>query len=197
MHLGTENKPLSAEDPAVGRSVLVLGLGNILLQDEGVGVRVVEQMQRRYRIAGAVEVLDGGTAGMSLLEHIRNRDHLIVVDAVKTGQAPGTLITLSGKEVPAFFQSRVSPHQMGLADMLAALELMGEKPADVTVIGVEPKDLDVGLELSDLVSARMDALVERLVGKLRSLGFEVDTLDQPRRAPHADNRHDYEQEALQ
>ncbi len=91
------------------------------------------------------------------------------------------MITLSGAEVPAFFQSRVSPHQMGLADMLAALELMGEKPADVTVIGVEPQDLDVGLELSDLVSTRVDALVGRLVGKLRSLGFEVDTLDQPQR----------------
>jgi len=181
VHLGTETSPRSTKDPVVGRSVLILGLGNILLQDEGVGVRVVEQLQRQYRIAGAVEVLDGGTAGMSLLEHIRNRDHLIVVDAVKTGQAPGTVITLSGEEVPAFFQSRVSPHQMGLADMLAALELMGEKPADVIVIGVEPQNLDVGLELSDLVSTRMDELVIRLVGKLRSLGFEVDAVDQPQR----------------
>jgi len=181
VHLGTETFPRSTKDPVVGRSVLILGLGNILLQDEGVGVRVVEQLQRQYRIVGAVEVLDGGTAGMSLLEHIRNRDHLIVVDAVKTGQAPGTVITLSGEEVPAFFQSRVSPHQMGLADMLAALDLMGEKPADVTVIGVEPQNLDVGLELSDLVSTRMDELVIRLVGKLLSLGFEVDAVDQPQR----------------
>jgi Ni,Fe-hydrogenase maturation factor len=70
---------------------------------------------------------------------------------------------------------------MGLADMLAALDLMGEKPADVTVIGVEPRDLDVGLELSDLVSTRMDELVIRLVGKLLSLGFEVDAVDQPQR----------------
>jgi hydrogenase maturation protease len=141
----------------------------------------VEQLQRQYRISGAVEVLDGGTAGMSLLEHISNRDHLIVVDAVRTGRAPGTVITLSGAEVPAFFQSRVSPHQMGLADMLAALELMGEKPAEVTVIGVEPRDLDVGLELSDLVSTRVDELVIRLVGKLLALGFEVDAVDQPER----------------
>jgi hydrogenase maturation protease len=70
---------------------------------------------------------------------------------------------------------------MGLADMLAALELMGEKPAEVTVIGVEPQNLDIGLELSALVSTRMDALVMRLVGKLRSLGFDVDTIDQPQR----------------
>jgi len=181
VHLGTETFPRSTKDPVVGRSVLILGLGNILLQDEGVGVRVVEQLQRQYRISGMVQVLDGGTASMSLAEHIRNRDHLIVVDAVRTGQAPGTVITLSGDEVPAFFQSRVSPHQMGLADMLAALDLMGEKPADVTVIGVEPRDLDVGLELSDLVSTRVDELVIRLVGKLLSLGFEVDAVDQPQR----------------
>jgi hydrogenase maturation protease len=179
--LATETKPAMTSDPAAGRSVLILGLGNILLQDEGVGVRVVERLQRDYRITGTVEVLDGGTAGMSLLEHVRNRDHLIVVDAVKTGQAPGTVITLSGKEVPAFFETRMSPHQMGLADMLAVLDLMGEKPPDVTVIGVEPRDLDVGLELSDLVSTRIDALLDRLIGKLRSLGFEViETPDQPR-----------------
>ena len=163
-----------------GRSLLILGLGNILLQDEGVGVRVVEQLQRQYRITGAVEILDGGTAGMSLLEHIRNRDHLIVVDAVRTGHAPGAVIMLSGEEVPAFFQSRMSPHQMGLADTLAVLELMGEKPADVSVIGVKPRDLDVGLELSDLVATRVDELVERLVGKIRALGFEVVTADPPR-----------------
>ena len=181
MHLGTETSPRSTKDPVVGRSVLILGLGNILLQDEGVGVRVVEQLQRQYRISGMVQVLDGGTASMSLAEHIRNRDHLIVVDAVRTGQAPGTVITLSGDEVPAFFQSRVSPHQMGLADTLAVLDLMGEKPAEITVIGVEPKDLDVGLELSDLVSTRVDELVIRLVGKLLSLGFEVDAVDQPQR----------------
>ena len=181
MRPGTENNPLDAKDPTHGRRVLVLGLGNILLQDEGVGVRVVERLLRQYRIAEAVEVLDGGTAGMALLDHIRNRDHLIVVDAVRTGLAPGTVITLSGEEVPVFFQSRVSPHQMGLADMLAALELMGEKPADVTVIGVEPQDLEVGLELSDVVSTRVDTLVEWLVGKLRALGFEVDVLDQPQR----------------
>jgi hydrogenase maturation protease len=154
VHLGTENTHLGVKDPAAGRSVLILGLGNILLQDEGVGVRVVEQLQRQFRISGAVEMLDGGTAGMSLLEHIRNRDHLIVVDAVRTSQTPGTMITLSGEEVPAFFQSRVSPHQMGLADMLAALELMGEKPAEVTVIGVEPQNLDADWNYLLCVDAR-------------------------------------------
>ena len=181
MHLESETESLGVKNPAMGPSVLILGLGDILLQDEGVGVRVVEQLQRQYRISGAVEVLDGGTAGMSLLEHIRNRDHLIVVDAVRTGQAPGTVITLNGEEVPAFFQSRVSPHQMGLADTLAVLDLMGEKPADVTVIGVEPQDLDVGLELSDLVSTRVGELVERLARKIRALGFEVVMVDPPQR----------------
>lgn len=172
-------KPLGTENPAVGRRALVLGLGNILLQDEGVGVRVVEKLQRQFRIAEAVEVLDGGTAGMALLDSIRNHDHLIVIDAVRTGQPPGTVITLTGEAVPAFFQSRVSPHHLGLADVLAALELTGERPADVTVIGVEPKDLNTGLELSDIVSMRVDTLVGRVVETLRSLGFEVEPVSSP------------------
>lgn len=167
--------PLSASDPhaffdAV-TPVLVLGLGNILLQDEGIGVRVVEQLQRDYRIPDDVEVLDGGTAGMALYEHIIERQHLLVVDAVKTGRPPGTLVTLSGEQVPAFFRNKVSPHQLALSDILAALKISGTQLPELTVVGIEPLNLETGLDLSTTVTEKIPALVDEVVQQLTTLGY--------------------------
>lgn len=152
--------------------VLVLGLGNILLQDEGIGVRVIERLKRTYEFPSDVEVLDGGTAGMALYEHIIDRKHLIVVDAVKTGHPPGTLVTLANDDVPAFFRNKVSPHQLALSDILAALQIAGNSPPQITVIGIEPLHLDIGLAMSDTVVSKIDTLATMVVKQLSRLGYE-------------------------
>jgi hydrogenase maturation protease len=154
-------------------SVLVLGVGNILLSDEGIGVRVIEALQDRYVIPAEVEVVDGGTSGMDLLETLGGRSQVIIVDAVKTGGPPGSVVRLQGEQVPVFFRGRISPHQLGLSDVLAALTILGSEPRQVTVIGVEPADLSIGIELSPLLAARLDELVERVAGELRGLGIAL------------------------
>ena len=156
--------------------VLVLGLGNILLQDEGVGVAVIERLQRRYRVPDEVELLDGGTSGMSLLEDMRKREYVIVVDAVRTGKPPGTEVVLTGDEVPAFLCNKVSPHQLALSDVLANLTLMNESPHHVTVIGMEPLSLDTHLGLSDLVASRLQALTDRVIEHIEAAGYAVEQL---------------------
>jgi hydrogenase maturation protease len=155
--------------------VVVLGLGNILLRDEGVGVRVIEALAERYELPPAVEVVDGGTAGMELLNLIAGCDHLIICDAVKDDAPPGTVIKLVDAEIPSFFQTRYSPHQLGLADVLATLTLTEEAPRALTLIGVVPFDLELGLELSPEVGAAVGKAVEEVVGVLRGLGcgFEL------------------------
>jgi hydrogenase maturation protease len=157
--------------------MLVLGLGNILLQDEGVGVAVIERLQRRYRVPDEVELLDGGTSGMSLLDDIRNREHLIVVDAVRTGKPAGTEVVLTGDEVPAFLCNKVSPHQLALSDVLAALTLMNESPCQITVVGMEPLSLETHLGLSKLVASRLQALTERVIEHIEAAGYEVEQLN--------------------
>lgn len=152
-------------------SVLVLGVGNLLLKDEGIGVRVVAEMEQRFQFPPGVELLDGGTAGMELMNTMANRDHLILVDAVKTGAAPATVVRLAGDEVPAFFRTKVSPHQVGLSDVLAALTVTGEKPANVVVIGVVPKDLGTGLEMSAEIEAEMETMIDLVVAELSGLGL--------------------------
>lgn len=154
-------------------SVLVLGVGNVLLSDEGVGVRVVEALVARFVLPDGVEVIDGGTSGMDMLDIIGGRDHLILVDAVKSAGGPGSLIRLSGDQVPAFFRSKISPHQLGISDLLAALRLLEREPKGVTLIGIEPIDLRTALELSPIVAAKLERMVEMVVDELSSLGFKM------------------------
>jgi hydrogenase maturation protease len=151
--------------------VLVLGMGNLILEDEGLGIRALERLQERYVIPPGVEFLDGGTTGMGLLDDMSRRDHLIVLDACQTGDPPGTLVRLAGGDVPVYFGMRISPHQLGLSDVLATLELSGEQPAEVVVLGMVPQSLELCLELSDLVRERLDSLVEAAVAELNRLGY--------------------------
>jgi len=146
-------------------------MGNILLEDEGLGIRALEVMQRDYRFPSGVELLDGGTTGMGLLDDISGRDHLLVLDAVQTGEPPGTLVAMRGSEVPVYFGIRVTPHQLGLADVLATLELSGEQPGSVTVLGLVPQSLELTLELSELIQSKLADLVQAAVRELTELGY--------------------------
>jgi hydrogenase maturation protease len=155
--------------------VLILGMGNLLLEDEGLGVRALEILQQRYEIPPEVELLDGGTTGMGLLDDISGREHLIVLDAVQTGDPPGTLVRLAGDDVPVYFSMRISPHQLGLSDVLATLELSGEKPAEVVVLGLVPQSLEMSLELSELIRGRLEELVGAAVTELDRLGYPLES----------------------
>lgn len=151
---------------------VVLGLGNILLRDEGVGVRVVEALAERYILPAEVEVIDGGTAGMELLNAIAGCDHLLICDAVRADAPPASVIKLADAEVPAFFQTtRFSPHQVGLADVLATLLLTDEAPRSVVLVGVVPLDLELGIDLSPEIAAAVGQAVEYLATELRGLGL--------------------------
>ena len=155
--------------------VLMLGMGNLLLEDEGLGVRALEILQQRYEIPPEVELLDGGTTGMGLLDDLSGREHLIVLDAVQTGDPPGTLVRLAGDDVPVYFSMRISPHQLGLSDVLATLELSGEKPAEVVVLGLVPQSLEMSLELSELIAEKLDTLVGAAVTELGRLGYTLES----------------------
>ncbi|MCW2246701.1 hydrogenase maturation protease [Azospirillum fermentarium] len=155
-------------------SILVLGLGNILLSDEGVGVRAVEAFQAQWTVPDGVDVVDGGTCGMDMLDIIASHRTLIVVDAVKTGAPVGTVVKITGSDVPVFFRGRLSPHQLGLSDLLATLTLTDEAPGYVSVIGCVPASMETSLEMTPGIAARIPAMVDLLVEELRSLGVSLE-----------------------
>lgn len=158
-------------------SCLVLGMGNILLEDEGLGIRALEILQRQYEFSAEVELLDGGTTGMGLLDEISRREHVLILDAVQTGDPPGTLKVLRDQEVPVYFGIRITPHQLGLSDVLATLELTGEQPGSVTVLGIVPESLELSLEVSERIQGRLSDLVAATVDELTDLGFRPELRD--------------------
>jgi hydrogenase maturation protease len=151
-------------------SILVLGLGNILLSDEGVGVRIVEALDASHDLPGEVDVLDGGTSGMELLDMVAERDCIIVADAVHAPGPPGRVIRLEGEEIRMLFETRFSPHQLGLSDLLAALRLLDKAPRRVVVIGVVPQELSLGMDLSPAVAVGRDAAMTLIIDELTRLG---------------------------
>ena len=150
--------------------ILVLGVGNVLLTDEGVGVRALKELERQYTFPENVELLDGGTSGIELLRHISKRDYLIIIDCMKCGQEPGTVVRIEGSDVPKAFRTRISPHQLGLSDLLAAAMLTDELPKKVVLFGVEPASIDISLDLTDKVEASLEKLTGAVVEELRTAG---------------------------
>jgi hydrogenase maturation protease len=153
--------------------IVVLGVGNILLSDEGVGVRTIEKLQLTYNLPPEVVVIDGGTTGMEMLEDLSNADHIIIIDAVRSGKAPASIVRLADEQVPVFFKTKLSPHQIGLSDVLATLAFIGEQPGGVTIFGVEPVSLETGMALTPQVEARLPELMDLVVTELRELGVAV------------------------
>lgn len=159
-------------------TTLILGVGNLLASDEGVGIHVIQRLQAEYQFPEEVQLLDGGTLGMDLLFYLENVRNLLIIDAVETGQPPGTLIRLAGDEVPAFFSLKMSPHQVGVPDMLFAAKLRDLYPQEIVLWGVQPGSLEIGLELSPPVAAQLESLVARVMEELERWGGMVKRLSQ-------------------
>ena len=150
---------------------LILGVGNLLLSDEGVGVRVIERLLAEYDLPEQVQVLDGGTLGLDLLYYLEGVDNLLIIDAVEMESEPGKLLRMEGEDVPAFLSVKMSPHQIGIPDMLFAAKLRDLYPRNVVLWGVQPLKLDVGMELSPLINAKIDVLVGKTLAELDSWGY--------------------------
>jgi hydrogenase maturation protease len=155
-------------------STLVLGIGNLVMSDDGIGVRVIQQLSACFRFPDGVALLDGGTLGLDLLPRLEGVERLLVVDAVDIGKTPGTLARLSGDDVPIVLETKVSPHQMGLKDLLAVAMLQGFAPLEMVLWGVQPEKIEMGVDLSNAVAGALDALVKNVLLELDSWGIRAD-----------------------
>lgn len=145
---------------------LVLGVGNLLMSDDGVGVHAVQRLEKRALPPG-VEVLDGGTCGLDLLQFFEGVERLIVLDAANVGCEPGTIVRLTGDDVPAFLAMKVSPHEINLPELLFSAKLSGIYPREVVVLGVQPETIETGVELSAPVAAQVDALLAHVMAEIQ------------------------------
>ena len=126
---------------------LVLGVGNILLGDEGVGVAVVRELERSpAALPPGTRVGDGGTLGLDLLPLVETADDLVIVDALELGSEPGTVAVLRDGEVNGRLAGHISTHQVGVADLIAAARLAGMLPERVSLVGIQPGVVEIGID---------------------------------------------------
>jgi hydrogenase maturation protease len=152
--------------------LLVLGLGNVLLGDDGVGAVAVAHLQDRYEPAVGVRVLDGGTLGLSLLPYLEDAEAVILVDAIRADQPAGTIVRLDGDQVAPAVATRLSPHQVGVTDLLDGARWLERYPARLVLLGLVPDSMELCVGLSPAVARGVPALVDRIVDEAARLGFE-------------------------
>jgi hydrogenase maturation protease len=166
-----ENMMVEPAKKTIG--LLVLGLGNVLLGDDGLGAAAVARLERTYHIPSEVQLEDGGTLGMALLGMIAESDRVILVDAVRTDSPPGTLVRIDGEQVMDAVRDRLSPHQVGVADLLDAARLIDSYPTSVTLLGLVPEKIELSVVRTGAVEAGLDMLVAAIVCEVQSLGYKM------------------------
>ncbi len=143
------------------------------MNDDAAGVLVVKALAEKYDFPEELTLMDGGTLGLDILPYLEGVDRLLVVDAVETGGLPGTLIRMTGDEIPLALATKVSPHQMGLKDLLLVADLQGYAPPEMVLWGVQPGSIEMDLELSPEVAASMGVLQESVLAELEKWGLKA------------------------
>lgn len=151
--------------------VVVLGVGNPLMADDGAGIEALQRLQARWQLSDAVHCVDGGTWGMALLPELDDADVLILLDAIESGRPAGTLVRISGEHVPRRLPPHLSPHEINLHELFALTDLRGTTPACVVALGVQPAVVDWHVGLTPRVAAAIDGLADAAARELDTLGY--------------------------
>lgn len=159
------------------KKALVLGIGNVLLKDEGAGVRAIEYFSERYGFGPDVTCLDGGTSGLGLLSHIKDYSHIIVVDAVAASGPPGKVIRIPWEEGARRPELKsTSAHRIGLRDLIEIAKFQGLRP-ELVIIGIIPKDMNPGLDLTPEAARSVPLAAEAVKEELSRFGFRAEKKD--------------------
>jgi len=163
------------------RPILVLGLGNPIMGDDGVGIVALEQFREQFEVFEGVELMDGGTWGMNLLPYIESAGKLLLVDAIRAGLEPGADVFLDGPDLPRVLGQKLSAHQVDIVDVLTLAQLRGTLPLMTVALGVEPLVIEMRSDMTPAVERGVSRLPERMAGQLREWGVRVS----PRAPAHA------------
>ena len=172
--------------PEKSRTV-VLGLGNMLMADDGIGLAALARLQDEWFVPPRVELVDGGTWGMNLLPIIEGASRLLVLDAIDQSASPGTIIRLDGRAVPRFLMQHLSPHQIDLREVLALAELRGTLPSTLVALGIQPERVELSTAVTPVVASKLDELVAMAAAVLEGWGERCLPVRSSPRAPDLRN----------
>lgn len=152
--------------------ISIIGIGNILQNDDGIGIKILMNIDANYQFPSNIELVDGGTSGSSLDTAIYKKDWVIVIDALDVAGEPGTVKLLRGDQFinrPA--STKMSPHQVGFLDLIQLMNLEGSGPAAIDLIGIIPEDISDGNVISSTVNDSMNVAIEKLMELLKTKGI--------------------------
>ena len=150
---------------------VVLGLGNILNRDEGLGVQALKSLDAQLGANDLVELVDGGVLGLNLLPIVEECSHLLILDAVDARKPAGTVIELTKEQIPLYAGVKLSQHQVTFQEVLGLANIRGYLPEHLYLIGIQPEDISTGLEMSTLIESQMPQVVDRAISILRQWGL--------------------------
>ncbi len=145
----------------------MLGIGNLLMADDGLGVHAVQKL-KDFQFPENVEIVDGGTRGLDLLPFLEDKTHIIFIDAINLNKKPGELIILKGDELKSYLNIKFTPHEIGISDLLFSAGLMGILPEEIVLIGLQPYKIEPEIELSDVIKEKLNLLIDEILKILQS-----------------------------
>jgi hydrogenase maturation protease len=153
------------------KKITVLGIGNTLFSDEGVGIHLLPILVEEFKADENIEIIEGLTDGMRLLGPVEDAENLIIIDAINAGREPGTIISLKGEEIPAYFGIKMSIHQLGFQEVLLAAKMRERYPKQIAMIGMQPASLELGIELTDTNRAKLPDLAKAVIDQVNAWRF--------------------------
>lgn len=151
--------------------ITILGIGNTLFSDEGVGIHLLPILEEEFKDNENIEIIEGLTDGMRLLGPVEDAENLIIIDAINAGKEPGTIISLKGAEIPAYFGIKMSIHQLGFQEVLLAAKMRERYPKQIAMIGMQPASLELGIELTDTNRAKLPDLAKAVIDQVNAWRF--------------------------
>jgi hydrogenase maturation protease len=152
--------------------VTILGIGNLLMGDEGVGIHVIDSIYSTYSFSPAINFIDGGTIGIDLIPYFEECKKMMIIDAVDSQEEPGYIVTLENDAIHYRFNTKLSLHHAGLSDVLSIIKLQEIDAPDMILIGIQPQIVEMGLELSATVGDKMPQIINIITNKLTEWGIE-------------------------
>ena len=154
-------------------NIAVIGIGNILMKDEGVGCHAANLLLSEYEFEPEITIIDAGTTGTDLLPYLEEHDRIIILDAVEFEQEPGFIGSIENDDILARLTTKMSMHHMGITDVLSTAKLLDIVPSQLFLLGMQPKDLSVGMELTEEIRKRLPRMLEVAIMKLEEWGVKV------------------------
>lgn len=157
--------------------VVILGLGNLLMEDEGVGIHALRVLQSNYHFEPEIELIDGGTSGLDLLPFFRPDSQMIMLDAMLFDEPPGSIGRVEDDDILARLNTKTSVHHLGLSDLLAMAKLTDTLPGKIVLFGVKPESMELTVELSDTVRDSIPRLLDYVIQQLAAWGIKASPKD--------------------